>query len=170
MAQPITYTPTPARTDTTAEEELRRLLQSCHEHGVLRFANDLVGSNTEIAKVVMQGLESPGVLNALQNLSILFMALSRIPPEQFYRLLFAAKDAMAVLASEAPSQDGAKAGQRPDSARPPGVRGAYRMLHDEELWQALQPFISAVRAFGGGLHRQVENPISEFSGKSGRPS
>jgi hypothetical protein len=48
--------------------------------------------------------------------------------------------------------------------------GAYRMLHDEQHWQRLRPLLEALKAFGTTLARKVENPISEFSGKSGSPT
>jgi uncharacterized protein YjgD (DUF1641 family) len=102
------------------------------------------------------------VLNALQNLSVLCMALSRVPPEQFYRIVFALKDGMEGLI--------AAAGRSQASSHPPGLTGAYRMLQDEHLWGALAPLGEALKAFAAGIERPVENPISAFSGKSGRTS
>src|SRR5690606_6273196 len=74
MAKPIDYEVKPTPTDPTAREELDTLLQSLHERGVLRFANDLVCAQTDIAKVVVDGLGKQETLNAIQNLSILGMA------------------------------------------------------------------------------------------------
>src|SRR4051794_10020803 len=105
MAQPIQYTTTPTRVEPTAQQELQRLLQTCHEHGLLRFANDVVGANTKLAQVIVNGLENEGALNAMQNISIIAMALSRIPPDKMYRIMFAVKDAALAL-SEA-QQDAA---------------------------------------------------------------
>lgn len=167
MARPIGYTPRPARTETTADEELRALLEICHEHGVLRLAKDLIASNTEIARILVGGLKQPAALNALQNLSVLLMALSRFPPEQFYRIVFAARSALDALA-RAPAQ--APENAKRDSGAAPGVVGAYRMLHDDELWQKLRPLLDAFDTFSTSLARKVENPISDFSGKSGRPA
>ena len=167
MARPIEYTPRPARTETTADEELRALLEICHEHGVLRLAKDLIAANTEITRILIEGLKHPAALNALQNLSILFMALSRLPPEQFYRVVFAAKSALDSLAC-APAH--ASQGANGDQSAAPGVVGAYRMLRDDQLWQKLRPLLNALDAFGTSLARKVENPISAFSGKSGRPT
>lgn len=165
MARPIEYTPRPARTETTADEELRALLEACHQHGVLRLAKDVIASNTEITRILVEGLKHPAALNTLQNLSILLMALSRLSPEQFYRIVFAAKSALDSLtsATEQPSQDG-----KTNHSAAPGVVGAYRMLHDDQLWRNLRPLLNALGAFGTSLARPVENPISEFSGKSGR--
>lgn len=52
MAQPIQYTPKPARIEPTAQEELQRLRETCHEHGLLRFANDVIAANTQIAQTI----------------------------------------------------------------------------------------------------------------------
>jgi uncharacterized protein YjgD (DUF1641 family) len=166
MAPPLQYTPRAARTEATAQEELGVLLETCHEHGVLRLANDLIASNTEIARILVEGLERPGTLNALQNLSILLMALSRIPPNEFYRIVFAAKSAIDSLVGAAEGSQLPEA----ESHTAPGLMGAYRMLHDEQHWQRLRPLLEALKAFGTALARKVENPISEFSGKSGSPT
>lgn len=44
------------------------------------------------------------------------------------------------------------------------------MLRDDALWQALTPLIEAMKAFSAGLERQVDKPISAFTGKPVRPS
>ncbi len=161
MAEPIKYTVPRPRVQTSAREELDRLLETCHQHGVLRFANDVIASNTALARVVVGALQDESVLNALKNALVLLMALSRIPNDQFYRVVFALKDALAELAATTPAQEPVEA---------PGVAGAYRMLHDEQLWQALTPLVGALKSFAAGLDRQAENPISDFSGKPGKPS
>ena len=90
MAERISHDVTPPKIGPDAHEELERLLQTLHEHGVLRLANDVVGANTSIASVVVDGLGKASTLNAIQNLAILGMMLSEIPPERFYRVTFAA--------------------------------------------------------------------------------
>jgi uncharacterized protein YjgD (DUF1641 family) len=163
MAEAIQYEVPPPRIGPTAREELDRLLETCHRHGVLRFANDLVASNTQVAEVLVKGLQSEGVLNATQNLAVLLMALSCIPPAQFYRLVFAVTDGAARVAEVS--------GRGADStSHPPGLTGALRLLHDEQLWRAMAPLVEGLKAFAEGLGRTVENPISDFSGKQGRPS
>lgn len=145
----------PEKTGPDAHDELERLLETLHAQGVLRFANDLVASRTDVLKVLVGGLEQPGTLNALQNLSILGMALSRIPPADFYRVAFALRDALAAVAAHRPDGgDGA-----------PGMGGTYRLLHDDDLWRALAPLLDGLKAFRRGLEEPVEQPISHFSGK-----
>lgn len=183
MAEAIRYETRPARSVTTAREELDRLLETCHRHGLLRFANDLVAANTDVARVIVGGLQNPGTLNAIQNLSVLLMALSCVPPSQFYRLAFALTEGAAQVARSGGGSAAAQSGNRTatqsgahtpqhdrDGAGPPGLAGAYRMLHDEQLWRAVHPLIEGLKAFASGLDRPIENPISDFTGKSGRTS
>ncbi|HLT98244.1 MAG TPA: DUF1641 domain-containing protein [Burkholderiaceae bacterium] len=156
MAKPIDYEVKPTPTDPTAREELDTLLQSLHERGVLRFANDVVCAQEDIAGIVVNGLSKQGTLNAIQNLSILGMALSRIPPEDFYKFVFGFKDAMSVLNTQAQSE-------RRDDA--PGVTGAYRMLKDEQLWQSISPLLEALKAFSSRMSEEPEKPVTRFTGK-----
>lgn len=168
MAKPIQYEPRPARIDATAREELDRLLETCHRHGVLRLANDLIAANTEVAQVIVSGLRKPGTLNAIQNLSVLLMALSCVPPAEFYRLVFAAADGAARLAER--SRDGHARQAAAAGDHSPGLAGVYRLLRDEQLWRALGPIIEGLKGFAEGLGKPVASPIADFSGKAGRPS
>jgi len=156
MAKRIYYEPPEPKLGPDAHEELDRLLQTLHENGVLRLANDIVGAKTQVAQVVVEGLSKEGTLNAIQNLSVLLMALSRIPPAEFYKLVFAMTGGVRRASAWKPDHDG-------DAA--PGVSGAYRMLHDETLWHALMPIIEGMKAFAAALDEDVEKPISAFSGK-----
>ncbi|MGN6318947.1 DUF1641 domain-containing protein [Trinickia sp.] len=158
MAERIYYEPEPPKTEPDAHEALERLLQSLHAQGVLRFANDLVSAKTPVTQVLVEGLSKPGTLNAIQNLSIVLMALSRIEPSQFYKTVFAVTDALARIGAWQPDPDG-------EGHTAPGFTGAYKMLHDDALWQALTPLIEAMKAFSAGLERHVDKPISAFTGK-----
>jgi uncharacterized protein YjgD (DUF1641 family) len=161
MAEPISYTPKPARVEMTAHEELHRLLETCHRHGVLRLANDLIASNTEVARVLVEGVKNERVMNAFKNLSVFLMALSSVPPADLYRIVFALRDGVAALAQS-------KLEERVEPREAPGLKGAYHMLNDEHLWRSLTPVVEALKAFATGLDRRVENPISDYSGKPGR--
>lgn len=158
MARPIQHEIRAPKIGLDAREELDRLLEVCHEHGVLRLATDLVTANTDIATVLAHGLEKEGVLNAIQNLSILAMALSRIPPSDFYRGVFALTEGFATLAEPSAGQDG----------EAPGLSGAYRALNDEQLWATINPFLKALAATARGLQQPVDHPISTFTGKERR--
>lgn len=81
----------------------------------------MVAANTDIAKIIVGALEKPGTLNAIQNLSVLLMALSCIPPAEFYRLVFAIADGAARLAAH--SRNGHAAPPSEDGEHPPGAVG-----------------------------------------------
>lgn len=53
------------------------LVQTLHEHGMLRFSNDVVASNHELLRILVDGLNKPGSLNAIQNLSVIAMTKRR---------------------------------------------------------------------------------------------
>ncbi|MDU6925451.1 DUF1641 domain-containing protein [Franconibacter helveticus] len=158
MAKAIEYQVEPPKIGPTAEEELQRLLQTLHEHGVLRLANDLVASNNEWMQVIVSGLSRKGSLNTIQNISVLLLALSTIPPERMYKLAFGLRDFMAELSREE---------EQPESASnsAPGARGAWKMLHDDELWHSLTPLLNGLKAFSRRMEEEVDKPISSFSGK-----
>ncbi len=155
MAKPIQYTPEPARIGPDAHEELERLLQSAHEHGVLRFANDLIAANTRWSQFLVDGLSSDGARNAVQNLAVLGMLLSRIEPDDLYKVAFACRDAL--LRLQASASDGEGNGEAP------GLRGAYRMLHDDALWSAVAPLLEALKVFAARLNRDIDKPIVDFT-------
>ncbi len=157
MAKPISYAVEPPKIGPDAHEELERLLQTLHEHGILRFANDLAAANNQVAQVLVNGLNREGSLNAIQNLSILMMALSTFPPGQFYKLVFAVRDMLDTL--------GRDRGESEADREPPGVRGLYKMLNDEAFWRTVTPFIEGLKAFNRRMDEPVDKPISSFSGK-----
>ncbi|MDT0498196.1 hypothetical protein RM530_12585 [Algiphilus sp. W345] len=156
MARPLQYTPPAPTIEPGAREELDRLLESLHRHGVLRLANDLVSANADLMEILVRGLSQPGSLNAIQNLCAVLMSLSQIEPANMYKLTSAIRDAVQRLSHFDSTE-------QHDAA--PGVTGAYRLLHDEALWSAAAPLVEALKAFSDGLGRDVDKPISSFSGK-----
>ncbi|GAL59488.1 hypothetical protein EV102420_18_00660 [Pseudescherichia vulneris NBRC 102420] len=158
MAKAIDYQVEPPVIGPTAEEELQRLLQTLHEHGVLRLANDMVASNNDWLKVIVDGLSRKGSLNVIQNISVLLMALSTIPPERMYKLAFGLRDFMAELSREEEQPQS-------ENGSAPGARGAWKMLHDDELWHSLMPLLNGMKAFSRRMEEKVDKPISSFSGK-----
>lgn len=158
MAERIDYTPPPnGDLDPSAQQEWERLLEGMHEHGFLRFANDLVRSNTQLAQILTDALSREGALNAIQNLSTLMIALSSISPGQFHKTVYAAQDAFATMESEIRDEH--------ECGKAPGLAGAFRLLKDEELWHALSPLIGGLKSFCHGLDRDVERPVSDRTGK-----
>ncbi|PMR73912.1 DUF1641 domain-containing protein [Billgrantia endophytica] len=156
MAERISHDVTPPRIGMDAHEELEQLLQTLHEHGVLRLTNNVVAANTEIAKVLVDGIGKEGTLNAIQNLSALAMMLSAIPPERFYKVMFAFKEGIDQVSLHQPGKEGEES---------PGISGAYKMLHDEQLWHAVAPLIEGLKAFAERLDKPVDKPVTDYTGK-----
>jgi hypothetical protein len=154
------YAVPPAITEKNASEALSELVHTLHEHGILRFANDLIASQTQVASVLIAGLSSKGALNAMQNLAVFAMWLSRIEPSRLYKVLFAIKGGLDRLSDYRPEVE---------EPRAPGLTGAYSLLHDEALWRALVPAIEGLKIFADGLDRELEKPITAYSGKAGGP-
>lgn len=158
MAERLSYTVPPTRTEKTAQEAMDELVENLHEHGFLRLANDAIKANNDIGKILVSGLNRPGTQSAIQNLSLLMMTLSTIPPERLNHILLALRDAaMAMKPASDATQQGANAA--------PGIRGVLHLLNDEKLWQGLRPLFAALEAFSAGMQREEEKPITRYSGK-----
>ncbi|WP_367190715.1 DUF1641 domain-containing protein [Burkholderia sp. Ed8] len=149
--QPPDTTPPPA--EPTARDALEHLLGSLHRHGYLHFANEVVSANARLADTFVDALDKPGMRSGMQNLAVLLTALSRIPTDQFGRAAFAAADALHHVGAWQPAR-------HPHVA--PGVRGVYRLLHDEALWDALTPLIEGLKVFAQGLAREPQTPVAGF--------
>ncbi|RXE47037.1 DUF1641 domain-containing protein [Chromohalobacter israelensis] len=159
MAERIDYTPPPKGSlNPSANEEWERLLEGLHEHGFLRFANDLVRSNTQLAQILTNALSREGSMNAIQNLSTLLITLSSIPPGQFHKTAFAARDAFTVMEASVRNEH--------ENDKAPGISGAFHLLKDEDLWHALTPILEGLKAFTNSLDRDVERPAADRTDKS----
>jgi hypothetical protein len=75
---------------------------------------------------------------------------------EFYKVVFALKDACVAVGAH-------EADKEADEA--PGLTGAYKLLHDDELWRALAPLIDGLKHFALRLGEDIDKPISTFSGK-----
>ncbi|WP_439292151.1 MULTISPECIES: DUF1641 domain-containing protein [Rahnella] len=163
MAERQEYQVPPARTLTTAQEMLHTLTESLHEHGFLRLMKDLVRANTDIASILVAGLNQPGAQNATQNLSLLFITLSKIPPEHFNHLLLALKSGvMAIRQNEGKSHSNEEP-KLEETA--PGVLGVMKLLNDEALWRGLMPIVNGLKAFGEELQKEEQKPVTRNTGK-----
>ncbi|VWC73740.1 hypothetical protein BLA50215_00751 [Burkholderia lata] len=151
MTEPQSPDTTPPHAEPGAHDALEHLLGSLHRHGFLHLASEVVSANARLADTFVDALDKPGMQSGMQNLAVLLMALSRIPPEQFGRAVFAAADALHHVGAWQPAQHEHVA---------PGVRGAYRLLHDEALWDALTPLLEGLKVFAQGLARDPEAPVT----------
>lgn len=147
MAEPLKYqVPKPEWTVTkTADEELRQLVELLHERGVLRLANDFLFSMPSITRVFLEGVDNQAGSNAIQNLTALVELVGNLPPEQFRRLCRGLTLALVATTDEEAQQ-----------AEAPGVTGAVKLLHDDELWQAVGPLLHALRAFSQALRESTD--------------
>lgn len=162
MAERIFQDVTPPKIGPDAHEELEALLQTLHEHGVLRFTNDMVAANTEIARILVNGLSKEGSLNAVQNISVMAMVLATIPPDRFYHVMFAIKEGINHVSSYHRDGDNDSESGKGEA---PGLSGVYKLLHDEELWHAIQPLLAGLKAFSERLDQPIDKPVSDFTGK-----
>lgn len=156
MAERMRYEVPPTRTEPTAAEAMDKLIESLHQHGFLRLATDMVNANSQIAKVLVEGLNQPGSQNAMQNISLLFKTLATIPPEEFTPML------LAIAAAAKGIREGART---PAEKSAPGIRGILKMLNDEDLWRSIKPVLAGARAFSYEIGQPAEKPISRYSGK-----
>ncbi|CAB3961747.1 MULTISPECIES: DUF1641 domain-containing protein [Burkholderia] len=147
----------PPHAEPGAHDALEHLLGSLHRHGFLHLASEVVSANARLADTFVDALDKPGMQSGMQNLAVLLMALSRIPPEQFGKAVFAAADALHHIGAWQPAQHAHVA---------PGVRGAYRLLHDEALWDALTPLLEGLKVFAQGLARDPETPVTALGEKT----
>ncbi|MFD3249086.1 DUF1641 domain-containing protein [Rahnella aquatilis] len=159
MAERQEYQVPPARTGTTAQDMLHTLTESLHEHGFLRLLNDVVRANTDIASILVSGLNQPGGQNAMQNLSLLFMTLSKIPPEHFNHLLQALKSGVMAV-----RQDNSRDEPKQEETAP-GVLGMMKLLNDEDLWRGLMPIVNGLKAFGEEIQKEEQKPVTRNTGK-----
>ncbi|MEH3411265.1 DUF1641 domain-containing protein [Phytobacter diazotrophicus] len=156
MAKSIEYQPEPAKIGPDAHDELERLLETLHQHGVLRLVNDLVAANNEVAQVLVKGLQREGTLNVIQNVSVIVLALSSLPPDRVYKLAFGLRDMADALSQPEQTRE----------QKAPGVQGVWKMLQDDDLWRSLQPVLNGLKAFSRRMEEQVDKPISSYTGKS----
>lgn len=148
MAEPLSYRPRPAdpaeRRRREAYAELDELVLTLHEHDVLRLLRDLAGSASAIMEIVLRQLDSEDGHRALANIYLLTRLLGRIPPDELHGV------------AQAMGSGFERMGRAPPAGEPypPGLSGTYRMLKDDELWQALGPVIEGVKAFSAELRRR----------------
>lgn len=138
MAKPLTYTPLPVPQDT-AQDDLERLLQTLHEHGVLRLLNGLVGQSDGVLSVALGQLESKKGENALGTLTVLLKALTET-------------DSDAAQAFLTGTQKGLAAAQESLLREPPSRLALLSKLNDPEVRRGLYAVLSLLEGLGRHLH------------------
>lgn len=154
MAKRIMYeVPEPPKQDT-AREELDQLVENLSNAGVLRFANDLLKASPEVSQILLRGLNMEETRNAVQNLSLLLMALGRLPPERMASITRAFTEGLDSM-EEAANADANK------EEKAPGIFGFYRLLHDDDLWAGLKPMLAGIKGFSDRIHEPPEKPAAK---------
>lgn len=138
MAKPLTYSPMPYPQDT-AQDDLKRLLETLHEGGVLRLLNGLIGQKDGVLKVALDQFDSEGGRNALATLTVLVKALTETNPDE-------AQDVW----------DGMKRGLTEAQAtlrhEPPSLLTLLGKLGDPDVRRGLAAALSLLGGLGAYLH------------------
>lgn len=158
MARAIHYKVPPPPPRNEARDELDQLIRNLHEQGVLRLLNNVVASYPELMEILFQGLNREESQNAVQNVALLATALGQVPPERF--VLFTRGITAAIEEMESSARQERHRGA-------PGMRGAFRMLYDRQLWEGLAPAMSGIQAFSDALHEPPEKPTAKRDPESG---
>ena len=152
MAKAIHYDVPETPKAPSANDELQALLETLHQQGLLRILNEVLQASPDISKVLLNGLNRRESRNAVQNISLIAMTLGRIPPERFVLFTDSLLSAAKALRESVNNKE--------DSNKAPGVLGAYKLLHDDDLWRAIQPLVAAVDALLRPLEQEEQDPAA----------
>ena len=151
MAKAIHYDVPETPKAPSANDELQALLETLHQQGLLRILNEVLQASPDISKVLLNGLNRRESRNAVQNISLIAMTLGRIPPERFVLFTDSLLSAAKALRESVNNREDSKA---------PGVLGTYKLLHDDDLWRAIQPLVAAVDALLRPLEQEEQDPAA----------
>lgn len=151
MAKAIRYQVPETPKASTAEEELQTLLETLHQQGLLRIANDTLQASPDLAEVLLNGLNRYQTRNAVQNLSLILMSLGRVPPERFALIADGLIAALNALKESASTENHQSA---------PGITGVLRLLRDDQLWRSIQPLLAAVAELLSPLDKAEQDPAA----------
>lgn len=145
MAKPLRYEPSAEDTDDKrhheAYAELDAVIKMLHERGVFRLLYDMTGALPQMTWLLARELNSSVGRRRSSNLYALIQVLGNIPPDQRQRVLGALGEAATWIDRGAPV----------NGPYPPGLMGVRRLLHDEDLWNALGPTLEAMKTFAEHL-------------------
>lgn len=159
MSRAIDYEVPQRPGNDEARRELDQLVENLHRAGVLRLGNDLLAASPQVLEILMRGLNQEQTGNALQNLTLIAMALGRIPPERFALLSDALGRAL----------DAMERGESGEQ-RAPGILGALKLLRDDSLWLGLSPLLAALRGAGEPLSDAPRKPAARRYDGAGKAS
>lgn len=134
MAKPLVYVPQPVPVDT-AGDEVQRLVETLHEHGVLRLLTNLVAESHGVAKVALDQLETPKGKNLVDNLSVLVNTLTQIEDGALDKLLTGVSK-------------GVNAAAQGLDDKAPGTFGLLRELNDPDVRRGLNAVLTLLATVG----------------------
>ncbi len=163
MAQPLAYEPPshpPGQEAFTAEDDLRRLLDTLHESGTLRTLNGLLAQFQDVMAVVLAGLNTAEGRRGLANLFSLVTLLGRIDADGLDRFVHALDRALG------------EAGERLDETDDaPGSLSVLKKLRDPDVRRGLDATLTLVGTLGRQLHDPQPPVHSGHDGRDGeRPA
>ena len=142
MAQPLKYIPE-AQTEVTAQEELDHLIETLHEHGMLRTLDGLFGKFPEVMEVLVAQLDTPGGRNALSNLAALSMGLTALNPDHVNDFRLSTERSLGAARESLKDE-------------PPGLLALFRQLNDPEVRRGLNALLVFLHTLGKDLHQRVQ--------------
>ncbi|PAP75464.1 DUF1641 domain-containing protein [Rubrivirga marina] len=159
MAQPLAYAPPPAppgQDAFTAEDDLRRLLDTLHESGTLRVLNGLLAQFQDVMAVVLKGLNTDEGRAGLANLLTLAKLLGRIDADGLDRFVAALDRALEAAGGRIDEKDDA-----------PGSLSVLAKLRDPDVRRGLDATLTLVGTLGKQLHDPQPPVHSAHDGRDG---
>ncbi len=159
MAQPIAYAPPPAppgQDAFTAEDDLRRLLDTLHESGTLRVLNGLLAEFQSVMAVVLAGLNSDEGRAGLANLLTLATLLGKLDADGLDRFVTALDRALDAAGERIDQTDDA-----------PGSLSVLAKLRDPDVRRGLDATLTLVGTLGKQLHDPQPPVHSNRDGRDG---
>lgn len=78
MGEPLAFTPRKAKIETSSEEELHKLLDTLHRHGLLQLVRELLDGAQGGLEELLGKIDQPSTRSALESLATLVVAFGRI--------------------------------------------------------------------------------------------
>ena len=159
MAQPLPYEPpptSPGQDAFTAEDDLRRLLETLHQSGTLRALNGLLAEFQSVMAVVLAGLNTDDGRTGLANLLTLTKLLGRIDADGLDRFVAALERGLSAAGERIDAKDDA-----------PGSLSVLAKLRDPDVRRGLDAALTLVGTLGQQL-RDPQPPVySNHDGRDG---
>lgn len=159
MASPIAYDyppGPPGQQAFTAEDDLKRLLETLHTSGTLRVLNGLLGQFQGVMAVLLEGLNSDAGRNGLANVLILAKLLGRLDADGMDRFAAALDRGLAAAGERLDDKDDA-----------PGTLTVLKKLRDPDVRRGLDAVLTLVGTLGAQLHAPQPPAPSNQNGKDG---